>query len=187
MSVDHEDDTLTKTCKIDYIFNSVTGDDTLTKMDTIVPISNSVTERKASRDNWVAGLCEYGQEYHARRRLFLCSSHLQDCRQCWEARQILFRSIHGDWRSETKEVACKCGRSVFFRGDRKTHLLCFDCDLARRQALQAAWRAANIPKAAEVSCDYCGTTFQPKRSTAKFCSTRCRVAANRAIGKGGAE
>ncbi|NNG20508.1 hypothetical protein HJ590_13215 [Naumannella sp. ID2617S] len=29
-------------------------------------------------------------------------------------------------------------------------------------------------------CEQCGATFQGKRSTARFCSTRCRVAWNRA-------
>lgn len=29
-------------------------------------------------------------------------------------------------------------------------------------------------------CVHCGVTFAPKRSTARYCSTRCRVAAHRA-------
>lgn len=32
-------------------------------------------------------------------------------------------------------------------------------------------------------CAHCSELFEPKRSTAKFCSTRCRVAAHRATGK----
>jgi hypothetical protein len=28
-------------------------------------------------------------------------------------------------------------------------------------------------------CAQCGATFTPKRSSAQFCSTRCRVAAHR--------
>ena len=31
-----------------------------------------------------------------------------------------------------------------------------------------------------IACHQCGATFIPKRSTAHFCSTRCRVAAHRA-------
>lgn len=31
-----------------------------------------------------------------------------------------------------------------------------------------------------IKCTHCGSAFQPKRSTAQFCSTRCRVAAHRA-------
>jgi hypothetical protein len=29
-------------------------------------------------------------------------------------------------------------------------------------------------------CDHCGAHFMPKRTTARYCSTRCRVAAHRA-------
>jgi hypothetical protein len=32
----------------------------------------------------------------------------------------------------------------------------------------------------EIPCSHCGNKFLPARSTAKFCSARCRVAANRA-------
>jgi hypothetical protein len=32
----------------------------------------------------------------------------------------------------------------------------------------------------EIGCSHCGEKFQPVRSTAKFCSPKCRVAANRA-------
>ena len=32
----------------------------------------------------------------------------------------------------------------------------------------------------KVSCAHCGKRIKPKRSTARYCSTRCRVAANRA-------
>jgi hypothetical protein len=31
------------------------------------------------------------------------------------------------------------------------------------------------------TCDHCGTEFQAKRSNARYCSTRCRVAAHREI------
>lgn len=183
----HSNDTLTKMSSIVRISDSVTDSDvTPTEMARQRYISHSVTERKASRDDIVRRLCEYGRERYARRhQLFLCSHHLNSCRQCWEARQVFFASIRDSSYSDIKEVVCKCGRHVFFRGDRKTYLQCFDCDQARRKALQAAWRDANIPKAAEVLCQKCGTMFQPKRSTAKFCSTRCRVAFNRASGKGG--
>lgn len=34
-----------------------------------------------------------------------------------------------------------------------------------------------------IKCTHCGSAFQPRRSTAQFCSTRCRVAAHRASGR----
>ena len=33
-------------------------------------------------------------------------------------------------------------------------------------------------------CSHCGSQFRPKRSTARFCKTRCRVAAQRARDRG---
>ena len=38
-----------------------------------------------------------------------------------------------------------------------------------------------LKKALELGhlCDYCGNSFEPKRSDAKFCSTNCRVLFNR--------
>ena len=54
---------------------------------------------------------------------------------------------------------------------------------ARRRKRNAKWmqqhRAANISKPALTPCAHCGEHFQPQRSTARFCSTRCRVAAHR--------
>lgn len=32
-------------------------------------------------------------------------------------------------------------------------------------------------------CAHCGETFLPQRSTAQFCSTRCRVAAHRLVSR----
>jgi len=34
------------------------------------------------------------------------------------------------------------------------------------------------------TCSACGSQFRPQRSTARFCSSRCRVAAQRARGRG---
>jgi hypothetical protein len=81
----------------------------------------------------------------------------------------------------TISFPCRCcGIEVFQWGYRQSHKLCFDCNNVRIKQYQAEWRAANIPKAAEVSCDQCGIVFQPKRKTAKFCSSKCRVTAHRA-------
>lgn len=50
---------------------------------------------------------------------------------------------------------------------------------ARRQA-HAARRV--IPRPRECANPYCSIVFQPRRITALYCSTRCRVAAHRTKG-----
>jgi hypothetical protein len=35
------------------------------------------------------------------------------------------------------------------------------------------------------ACEHCGAEFKPQRTTARFCSTKCRVYASRAKAKGG--
>ena len=53
-----------------------------------------------------------------------------------------------------------------------------------RRNRNAEWmrkqRAQSKQDRPTASCAHCGTEFAPKRSTAQFCSTRCRVAAHRA-------
>jgi hypothetical protein len=51
------------------------------------------------------------------------------------------------------------------------------------QKHRAATRTARSPQ----PCSHCGATFTPKRSTAQFCSTACRVAAHRARSAGSAD
>ena len=55
---------------------------------------------------------------------------------------------------------------------------------SRRRTRNAEWmrrkRAASPSQHPLQSCAHCGTSFEPKRSTARYCSTRCRVAAHRA-------
>jgi hypothetical protein len=55
---------------------------------------------------------------------------------------------------------------------------------AKRRERNAEWmrrqRAEQRKENQPVACIHCGSEFTPKRSTAQFCSTRCRVAAHRA-------
>ncbi len=37
-----------------------------------------------------------------------------------------------------------------------------------------------VPVPVLIPCEVCGESFQPKRKTARYCSTRCRVAHHRA-------
>jgi hypothetical protein len=55
---------------------------------------------------------------------------------------------------------------------------------ATRRSRNAEWmrkrRAESKQHQQPASCNHCGATFTPKRSTARFCSTACRVASHRA-------
>ena len=58
-------------------------------------------------------------------------------------------------------------------------------DRQKGREYTAKWRykktgALPVWVAGSVACSHCGATFTPKRSTARFCSAACRVAAHRA-------
>jgi hypothetical protein len=60
---------------------------------------------------------------------------------------------------------------------------CDHCEPGHRRKLAAASaRKRRAAAAAQRSaiCQHCGITFTPQRSTARFCSTVCRVASHRA-------
>lgn len=64
--------------------------------------------------------------------------------------------------------------------------VCAHCKLAEEREKAAMrsrrYRTRNgLTKAPGVTrCQHCGNTFTPKRSTAKFCSDKCRIASHRA-------
>jgi len=76
---------------------------------------------------------------------------------------------------------------------RKQKGLCLSCGritpLGRRycskRCVLDAWNArrrqGRALKRETVKCGQCNTSFEPKRITARFCSSRCRVAAHRAV------
>jgi hypothetical protein len=49
----------------------------------------------------------------------------------------------------------------------------------RHRLAMRRWRGSDVPHD-DRSCPQCGSIFTPERSTAHYCSTRCRVAAHRA-------
>ena len=56
---------------------------------------------------------------------------------------------------------------------------------ADRARARAARKAAYVPVThGERNCEHCGTSYVPARRDARFCGTRCRVAANRAAKRG---
>jgi len=79
---------------------------------------------------------------------------------------------------------CKCcGLDMLRMGTGRGPVICKPCKLFHKRATWAAGkrkaRAALRVERSEVSCKHCGASFIPQRSTAQFCSTRCRVAAHR--------
>jgi ribosomal protein L32 len=52
--------------------------------------------------------------------------------------------------------------------------------MARLAARRRRRAKGEVTTPAVIPCTHCGTIFTPKRSTAQFCSTACRVAAHRA-------
>lgn len=56
--------------------------------------------------------------------------------------------------------------------------------MARLAARRRRRAKGEVTTPSTMACAHCGATFTPKRSTAQFCSTRCRVAAHRAATKG---
>ena len=61
---------------------------------------------------------------------------------------------------------------------------CSDCVAnnvrAASRKSSAAYRERNRKPKEPIACAHCGQEFTPKRSTAQFCSVKCRVSANRA-------
>jgi hypothetical protein len=89
------------------------------------------------------------------------------------------------WRPDHYRVEfhCGCGASWYSylpEGEKPTTLACDQCRRRERKRLsQREWRGSDVPHDPR-PCGHCGETFQPERTTARYCSTRCRVAANRA-------
>ena len=105
---------------------------------------------------------------------------------------------YGQSGSTNKEARCgtcpACGRN-FISGTRQTTAIgtpgrhqwkqqshCSDClpEYLRRQKNTRQKRYRDRHRAErQAICQHCSATFTPQRSTAKFCSTACRVAAHR--------
>ena len=81
------------------------------------------------------------------------------------------------WHSNCKS----CGREMVSGTD-----ICKHCKRDRVRQMNAArsrryrYRAGLVKHRFIETCPVCGKEFRPKRSTARFCSSRCRVASHRA-------
>ncbi|PBC57039.1 hypothetical protein CJ177_15815 [Rhodococcus sp. ACPA1] len=92
------------------------------------------------------------------------------CRDCH------YSSSFGGWRDGTHLWCPRCRtakpQGAFDHRPFVHYPVCRDCETA------AAARAARRPPT--VACAHCSGEFTPARSDARYCSTRCRVAAHRA-------
>jgi hypothetical protein len=77
-------------------------------------------------------------------------------------------------------VACHtCSRAMY--ADSPRLHTCLDCQRKAERNKKRAQRGTDL---SDRLCAHCGTAFTPQRSTATFCSTKCRVAAHRAAKAG---
>jgi hypothetical protein len=130
--------------------------------------------------------------------------HLSRCRQCSLAVHAELLAIAKKKRmqqfkfavvSQAKELTianglsfsvqrCKChqceGDAIIDPYDyRQPRILCAPCRIGNRIELNRKTVERRKVKHDPRECAHCKTAFQPKRSTATFCSTRCRVASHR--------
>ena len=90
--------------------------------------------------------------------------------------------VRGSWKQDRrycKSNCSTCGRAMVGGGE------CNYCvrDRRRRQSAMSSRfyrrRHGIVKDRFLVTCPVCGKEFRPKRSTARFCSTTCRVKAHR--------
>jgi hypothetical protein len=74
---------------------------------------------------------------------------------------------------------CGCDIVIDPTSNRHPRLLCSKCRVECRQKTFQEFRDRNKVEHSERPCEHCGKNFSPIRSTAKFCSTKCRVYAAR--------
>jgi endogenous inhibitor of DNA gyrase (YacG/DUF329 family) len=83
----------------------------------------------------------------------------------------------------------QCGKD-FWRDHRSNGVYCSDdcaslgASLARKAKYAAAQGAARAAARSGRSCERCGEPIEAERSTQRFCSVRCQVAAHRANVRG---
>ncbi len=114
---------------------------------------------------------------------FRARYHVEKCEAMWLLNQVriadnMDRKKHFGYRNYCVVRCARCSIDVY--SDRKcTYRVCFKCrhknQLEAVQRCQARYKV----KHEERACECCHEAYSPKRSTAKFCSDKCRVAAHR--------
>jgi predicted nucleic acid-binding Zn ribbon protein len=96
---------------------------------------------------------------------------------CWSAGH---RNGYNRWLVVGKWTCLTCGHSFADGRD-----ICNHCELDRQRKLHRQYsqdyriRHGLVNPRFSATCDHCGVTFRPKRSTRRFCSSSCRLKAHR--------
>lgn len=91
---------------------------------------------------------------------------------------------NAEWEARRTITCLGCGER-FFRRNPGQHSTGYCSEACRRAVLaqrQRTRRATERVPPPPRPCDHCGVAFEPARSDARFCSSRCRVAAHRRNG-----
>lgn len=83
------------------------------------------------------------------------------------------------WSVENVSYCAVCGEAMVHA--HALQKVCSErCKRARRASQVRQTRPSRAKEQQPTTCATCGDEFTPKRKTARFCSTKCRVAAHRA-------
>ena len=96
------------------------------------------------------------------------------CEACFDGRGYKLR--RQELEAKGPRHCRQCDRPIYGWYKRTSHCSA-ECTL-KTQYQRMSEEKARLRK--ERPCPHCGETFKPKRSDARYCSTRCRVAAFRA-------
>jgi hypothetical protein len=112
---------------------------------------------------------------------------LEKCRQCGGPRSV---GRHGRTTRDKTRLCEACYRERLRAQWREAQWRARQRATARRQVAAGMLREVNgglspLVRTAGVGCRHCGGAFTPERTSARFCSPKCRVAAHRARAKAG--
>ena len=146
----------------------------------LAELESRITQRDPISNRRERPVCE-----HCNRPESDSYEHKMRCRGTWQAEQDRLRDLTPDnwsYRDRIRRLCARCGKIVYARRT-NTYRVCWDCFHANQRAAvkrcQQARRVTHDP----IPCQQCGESFQPKRTTAKYCSAKCRAASHRARGQ----
>jgi len=114
-------------------------------------------------------------------RLYNPAGHWLKKPACWWGLQEHMRAAVARGSRRYRLFRCPgCGREFLHWAFWRRSVKCIDCRKATGRAAVARCNALRQPvRHEERPCRGCGAAFRPERTTARFCSPRCRVAWNR--------
>lgn len=127
---------------------------------------------------WQEVSCVHCREQFSKRS-FNAPFHIEACETMWTLKQQrIAKNMYRTHRNYCTVRCVRCGIDVY--SDRKcSYRVCFKCrhlnqlDAVRR--CQARYKAKHEDRV----CECCQKAYSPKRSTAKYCSDKCRVQSHR--------